>query len=114
MSSSTVDAAEPWPGEGNLNADPLFRSGGIIDFESTEEIEVGGVLRAMPDFILEPPDYHLFPDEFFDALGRIEDSSARLFNDLEVMRWNADKRYLGELVARGLPVVATEYGRARS
>jgi glutathione synthase/RimK-type ligase-like ATP-grasp enzyme len=58
-----------------------------------------------------PWDYHLHAEEFFEVLGRIDASGARLFNDLEVMRWNADKSYLGELAARGLPVVATEYGR---
>ena len=57
-----------------------------------------------------PWDYHLYPAEFFGVLDRVEASSARLFNDLETMRWNADKRYLGELAERGLNVVATEFG----
>ena len=33
----------------------------------------------------------------------------RLFNPPAVVRWNADKHYLGELAAGGLPVVATTY-----
>jgi glutathione synthase/RimK-type ligase-like ATP-grasp enzyme len=33
----------------------------------------------------------------------------RLLNPPAVVRWNADKHYLGELAAAGLPVVATSY-----
>lgn len=59
-----------------------------------------------------PWDYHLFASEFFAVLERIEASPARLFNDLEVMRWNADKHYLGELAGQGLNVVETQFGVA--
>lgn len=55
-------------------------------------------------------DYHLHCGEFFAALERVRDSGARLYNDLEVMRWNADKHYLGELADRGVPVVQSRYG----
>ncbi|MFR0352408.1 ATP-grasp domain-containing protein [Streptomyces sediminimaris] len=33
----------------------------------------------------------------------------RLANPAEVVRWNTDKRYLGDLAAAGLPVVPTRY-----
>lgn len=33
----------------------------------------------------------------------------RLANPAEVVRWNTDKRYLGDLVAAGVPVVPTRY-----
>ncbi|MFE9426896.1 RimK family alpha-L-glutamate ligase [Kitasatospora sp. NPDC006697] len=33
----------------------------------------------------------------------------RLANPAQVVRWNADKRYLGELAAAGVPVVPTRY-----
>ncbi|MFE5395500.1 RimK family alpha-L-glutamate ligase [Streptomyces sp. NPDC056568] len=33
----------------------------------------------------------------------------RLSNPAEVVRWNTDKRYLGDLAAAGVPVVATRY-----
>ena len=35
--------------------------------------------------------------------------ATRLANPAEVVRWNADKRYLGELAAAGVPVVPTRY-----
>lgn len=33
----------------------------------------------------------------------------RLWNPLDVVRWNTDKRYLGELGARGVPVIESHY-----
>jgi glutathione synthase/RimK-type ligase-like ATP-grasp enzyme len=35
-----------------------------------------------------------------------------LYNPARILRWNAHKGYLGELDARGVPVVPTEYARA--
>jgi glutathione synthase/RimK-type ligase-like ATP-grasp enzyme len=32
-------------------------------------------------------------------------AQTRLWNPVDVIRWNTDKRYLGELAARGLPVI---------
>jgi glutathione synthase/RimK-type ligase-like ATP-grasp enzyme len=37
------------------------------------------------------------------------ESVPRLANPASVLRWNTDKRYLGELAAAGLPVVPTAY-----
>lgn len=34
---------------------------------------------------------------------------ARLINPPDVVRWNVDKRYLGELAAAGVPVIASHY-----
>jgi hypothetical protein len=40
-----------------------------------------------------------------EACGRV----TRLANPAAVVRWNTDKRYLGELAAAGVPVVPTRY-----
>ncbi|MDG9717095.1 hypothetical protein [Streptomyces sp. DH24] len=40
-----------------------------------------------------------------DACGK----ATRLRNPADVVRWNTDKRYLGELAAAGVPVVPTRY-----
>lgn len=56
-------------------------------------------------------DYQRAPDAFLAALARI-DAATRLANPLELMRWNLDKRYLGELAGKGVPVVPTEFGEA--
>jgi hypothetical protein len=49
-------------------------------------------------------DYILRRDEFVAWAERV---GPRLHNPPEVVRWNTDKRYLGELDAAGLPVVPT-------
>jgi glutathione synthase/RimK-type ligase-like ATP-grasp enzyme len=53
-------------------------------------------------------DYTARRDEFLawaDAVGSV----TRLANPAPVLRWNTDKRYLGELAAAGVPVVPTTY-----
>ena len=52
-------------------------------------------------------DYQRDPKKFLDVLQRIESSRARLENPLDVVKWNLDKRYLRELVAKGVPIVPT-------
>ena len=54
-------------------------------------------------------DYFLRPDEFHAWLGRLEADGARVFNDVATLRWNADKTYLRELEARGVPVIPTHW-----
>lgn len=53
-------------------------------------------------------DYSWRADEFLawaERCGKV----TRLANPAEVVRWNADKRYLGELAEAGVPVVPTRY-----
>jgi len=56
-------------------------------------------------------DYYVRPEAFFAVLESIEAADTRLFNDLGVMRWNADKRYLTDLASRGVEVVPSLFGR---
>lgn len=58
------------------------------------------VIRATFDYI----DDH---DGFLGALSAMEAAGCRVFNSLEVVRWNSDKRYLLDLAARGIPAVPT-------
>ncbi|MFC4502351.1 MULTISPECIES: ATP-grasp domain-containing protein [Streptomyces] len=53
-------------------------------------------------------DYSWRPAEFL-AWARKVAAVTRLANPVEVVRWNADKRYLGELAAAGVPAVPTRY-----
>ena len=46
--------------------------------------------------------------EFLAWCDRVQ-SLSRLWNQPEVVRWNTDKRYLGELAARGLPVIESHF-----
>ncbi len=49
-------------------------------------------------------DYQASPAQFLAVLERIDASRARLANDLEVMRWNMDKRYLRDLERDGVAI----------
>lgn len=51
-------------------------------------------------------DYHLRLDEFLRWIARIE---AAVWNPAPVLRWNSHKRYLRDLAARNVPVVATRW-----
>lgn len=52
-------------------------------------------------------DYQDSVDAFLAVLGTIEASSAAIENDVELMRWNIDKRYLRDLSDRGVSIVPT-------
>lgn len=53
-------------------------------------------------------DYVLRAGEFLDWTERCGKQTV-LANPPSVLRWNADKRYLGELAAQGVPTVPTRY-----
>ncbi|KFL35728.1 hypothetical protein N788_07375 [Arenimonas donghaensis DSM 18148 = HO3-R19] len=46
--------------------------------------------------------------EFLAWCDRVQ-SVSRLWNPPEVVRWNTDKRYLGDLAQRGLPVIESHF-----
>ncbi|MFN7783316.1 MAG: RimK family alpha-L-glutamate ligase [Lysobacterales bacterium] len=53
-------------------------------------------------------DYTQRLPEFLDWCARVS-AQTRLINPLEIVRWNTDKRYLGELAKKGLPVIESFY-----
>jgi glutathione synthase/RimK-type ligase-like ATP-grasp enzyme len=54
-------------------------------------------------------DYFKRIEDFRAWLDRLEQPRVRLFNPLELVRWNFDKRYLRELELRGTPIVPTAF-----
>lgn len=54
-------------------------------------------------------DYQVDCPGFLRALARIAAATA-LWNPLEVIRWNIEKTYLGELAGRGVHIVPTRFG----
>jgi hypothetical protein len=58
--------------------------------------------------------YHYAGPQWFEAVGRWEGEGVKLNNAASVLRWNADKRYLGRLRERGAPVTPTHYVDALS
>ena len=58
-------------------------------------------------------DYHLRIAEFRAWLDGLDARGVRVFNDPSIVRWNADKHYLGRMEALGvaaLPTVFVEHG----
>ena len=47
-------------------------------------------------------DYHFHPDKFRVLLDVLEAANVRVFNSLDVVRWNMNKRYLLELQSKGV------------
>lgn len=52
-------------------------------------------------------DYQYRPEKFVSWLDALEESGARVFNPLHVVRWNHDKKYLRDLEQRGIEIAAT-------
>jgi glutathione synthase/RimK-type ligase-like ATP-grasp enzyme len=52
-------------------------------------------------------DYHLRIDRFLAWLAAVESDGVPVINAARLLRWNADKRYLLDLAARGIPIVPT-------
>ena len=52
-------------------------------------------------------DYHLKVDAFLAWLDRLDRLGIPVLNPTALIRWNADKRYLLELAARGVSIVPT-------
>ncbi|MFD9906644.1 RimK family alpha-L-glutamate ligase [Streptomyces sp. NPDC059063] len=69
------------------------------------DVDWGGfdlvVIRSPWDYVLRAP-------EFLAWAGRVA-AVTRLANPVDVVRWNADKGYVGELARGGVPVVPTVY-----
>lgn len=54
-------------------------------------------------------DYHRHSQRFLAWIDRLETLGVRLINSAPVLRWNAEKTYLRELAAAGIPVVETRW-----
>jgi glutathione synthase/RimK-type ligase-like ATP-grasp enzyme len=52
-------------------------------------------------------DYHRHIDEFRDWIERLESLKIPVWNSPRLVRWNADKRYLLDLAAKGVATVPT-------
>ena len=54
-------------------------------------------------------DYHLRPSEFGAWIDMLEQDGCAVWNPCPLLRWNANKRYLADLEARGVPIVPTAW-----
>lgn len=59
--------------------------------------------------IRTPWDYQKDAPGFLQVLEQIEQSSAKLLNSLETVKWNIRKTYLQDLESRGIQVIPTQW-----
>ena len=88
-------------------AAPLTAAG--LEVESrpwTEAGELSGYAAVMPLVVWG---YHRAGERWLTQVADWERAGVRLMNPGSVLRWNADKRYLGVLAEQGAPVVPTLY-----
>ncbi len=52
-------------------------------------------------------DYHEYPTDFLEVMREIDASEACLLNDLTLIEWNVNKKYLAELENWGVPIIPT-------
>lgn len=87
--------------------DACARAGLHVQVRAWDDATVGWS-RFDAAILRSPWDYTARLDEFLAWCTRTS-TQTRLLNPLPVVEWNTDKHYLGELVARGVPVVPTAF-----
>lgn len=55
-------------------------------------------------------DYHLQSEKFLSWITQLESANIPVFNSAPLIRWNANKSYLRDLEAKGVPIVPTYWG----
>ena len=89
------------------NFAPLRDSGRALESRAWNEGgDLTGFALVMPLLVWG---YHRDQALWFEAIDRWEAQGVRLMNPPPVLRWNADKSYVGALGERGAPVVPTIY-----
>jgi glutathione synthase/RimK-type ligase-like ATP-grasp enzyme len=79
-----------------LQAEPVVWNRPDIDWNQFDI----ALIRSTWDYLDER-------EKFLGVLSEIEASSCRLFNPLQAVRWNIDKRYLFDLQKWGVPIIPT-------
>jgi hypothetical protein len=87
------------------NAEPLRAAGlEVVGRSWAEADDLSSFDLVLPLLVWGYPRAH---QEWVEAVTRWEGQGVRLHNPASVLRWNADKRYLGGLAEKGAPVVPT-------
>ena len=89
------------------NAEPLRAAGlEVVGRSWADASDLGAFALVLPLLVWGYPRAH---DRWVEAVTGWEQQGVRLHNPASVLRWNADKRYIGRLEERGAPVVPTLY-----
>jgi len=88
-------------------ADALRRAGRAVTIAHWDDASVDWS-RYEAAIVRSPWDYWMRYDEFLAWVARAS-AATLLLNSAEMLRWNTDKRYLGEMAMAGVPVIPTAY-----
>jgi len=97
-----------------IYARQLVEDDQLIDFLASKDLNLQKVVWNDPDvlwhkfdllLIKSPWDYFDHIDAFYQWLDQIDKLGIQALNPVEVLRWNADKRYLNTIAAAGLKIV---------
>lgn len=102
----SMDSLDGFNCSDHLLVPPFEKAGWRVDTVSWRD-RLADWNRFAAVIVRSPWDYQDDPAAFMDVLGTIDASRARLANDLALMKWNLDKRYLRDVEARGLAIVPT-------
>lgn len=104
---SGPEAAMRWPAVLDRNAAPLRATGCTV--EHRPWTDAGDLAAADLVLPLLAWGYPKQPERWRGAVSGWQAAGVRLANGPDVLRWNADKAYLGMLAGRGAPVVPARY-----
>ncbi|GAB5403282.1 MAG: hypothetical protein Aurels2KO_15130 [Aureliella sp.] len=91
----------------HLLHEPMQQHGwSVIDVPWTDDTDWAAFDAVV---IRSPWDYQSNPERFLEVLDEVEKSPAKLFNSLEICRWNLDKVYLRDLQERGVRIIPTQW-----
>lgn len=101
-----------WPDVLERNAAPLRAAGLEVEARDwASASDLAGFDLVLPLLVWG---YPFAPEQWAEAVDRWEKDGVRLRNPASVLRWNADKSYLGRLGERGAPVVPALYAERLS
>jgi len=106
----TMDSLDEFEVYDDLLIKPLSQLGWSVDMVSWRNRQVDW--NTFESVIIRSPwDYQQDAQLFMQVLEEIDQSSARLENPLDLVKWNIDKTYLRELEQEGILIVPTLWGR---
>jgi len=104
------DFGEAWGWAYDVEAEVLRRAGFAVEPRPwTDPCELHSFDVVMP---LVAWGYHLDPPRWHALLNRLDRDGSKMVNPVPLLRWNSDKRYLGELGERGVAVIPTRFVEA--
>ncbi|MEM7016006.1 MAG: hypothetical protein AAF512_01550 [Pseudomonadota bacterium] len=104
---ATSKAWSPISTSDKLYAEALRQYGITVEGIPWNDAPLSAFTEADAVILRSNWDYHQDLPAFQHWLSALESSTAQVFNPIELVRWNLDKRYLLELSEHGLPVPET-------